>query len=489
MKTEGMIKANKEVNTNNPIAALRFTADPYAIEYDGTVYVYGTNDSEQMEDASQMGGIPKNDYTKITSLNCYSSKDMVNWTDEGVIRVAGENGPAKWATNCWAPAVTYKKINGMDKFFIYFADNGGGIGVIEGESPTGPWRDPIGKGLITKNTPTCSESEVPWLFDPAVLMDDDGQAYIYFGGVGDKEDREHPKCTRVAKLRDDMISLDGEPVIIDAPAPFEDSGINKINEKYYYSYCTNFSSGSERPTTGDLGIANIAYMVSKDPLGTSGWSEAKVVLNSPTSYYPDLPSNDNNNNHHCIFQRSNGKVYILYHTQKMAAEMGIIQGYRTTCIDEVTVHANGELSASMTREGITTEDTFDPYRTVAAGTFAWAKGVSAITGPEYLNHPVLSVSSKGDHVGLHNVDFGSDGAKTFMMKIASADETGTVKIYLDSMEETNLVGELDVTATGSVETYKDMRVNLIKPVTGTHRVFFVFDIKDIFVDTWTFHKN
>ena len=173
----------------------------------------------------------------------------------------------------------------------------------------------------------------------------------------------------------------------------------------------------------------------------------------------------------------------------MAAEMGIIQGYRTTCIDEVTVHANGELSASMTREGITTEDTFDPYRTVPAGTFAWAKGVSAVAGPECLNHPVLSVSSKGDHVGLHNVDFGSDGAKTFMMKIASADETGTVKIYLDSMEETNLVGELDVTATGSVETYKDMRVNLIKPVTGTHRVFFVFDIKDIFVDTWTFHKN
>ena len=231
-------------------------------------------------------------------------------------------------------------------------------------------------------------------------------------------------------------------------------------------------------------------MVSDDPLGASGWSDAKVVLKSPTSYF-DLPNNANNNNHHCIFQRSNGKTYIFYHTQKMAADMGITQGYRTTCIDEVTIDANGNLSAGMTMEGITTDETFDPYTTVEAETFAWAKGVSSIVGPtqEGRNNRVLSSIGVGDYVGLHNVDFGTDGAKSLTMNIASEGKTGKVKVYLDSMEDANLVGELDVTATGSAETYKDMSVNLSKTVTGTHKLFFVFDVKGILVDTWAFSKD
>ncbi len=61
------------------------------------------------------------------------------------------------------------------------------------------------------------------------------RVYLYFGGIGEAKDRDHPKCARVVKLGDDMISLKGDPVEIDAPAMFEDSGINKINGKYYYA--------------------------------------------------------------------------------------------------------------------------------------------------------------------------------------------------------------------------------------------------------------
>lgn len=214
-----------KTSVSNPIMTSRLTADPYAMEYNGRIYVYGTNDSQQYEKTPDAD----NNYSKINTINVYSSADMVNWTDHGAIPVAGSKGAAKWASNSWAPAACHKTINGKEKFFLYFADNGSGIGVLEADSPTGPWKDPIGKQLISRETPGCSGSEIGWLFDPAVLVDDDGTGYLYFGGIGDTTDKpedfiKNPKCGRVVKLADDMVSLAGDPVTIDAPYMFEDSG-------------------------------------------------------------------------------------------------------------------------------------------------------------------------------------------------------------------------------------------------------------------------
>lgn len=488
VNTDGLTEAMKETGSNNPIAAQRFMADPYAIEYNGRVYVYGTNDSQSMR-IGEDGKIPNNNYSNINTLNCYSSEDMVNWRDEGIIQVAGKKGPATWSKNSWAPAVCYKNIDGKDKFFIYFADNGSGIGVLEGDSPTGPWRDPIGKQLISRNTPNCGGSEVPWLFDPAVLVDDDGQGYLYFGGIGEATDREHPNCIRVVKLGDDMISLKEDPVVIDAPAPFEDSGINKFNGKYYYSYCTNWDGAKNRPTTNNLGVANIAYMVSDSPMGP--WSEAKVVLKNPTSYFSGLPSNDKNNNHHCMLQRGD-KIYMFYHSQKMAADMGITMGYRTTGVDLVTMDENGDLTSSMTTEGVSQVGTFNPYDLVEAETFAWSDGTSTIVGPEKndgRNNRVLSSIDKGDYVGLEGVDFGSDGAKSVMMSIASASGEkveGTISVYIDSMSSNKKIGEITVSAD---KDYQYMKTKLTKTVVGKHKVFFKFSVKGILVDTWMFSKE
>lgn len=483
--TDGLTEAAKEVGYNNPIAAQRFLADPYAIEYNGTVYVYGTNDSNQMR-IGEDGKIPANNgYEYINTLNCYSSKDMVNWTDEGIIPVAGKKGPASWAKNSWAPAVAYKNINGKDKFFIYFADNGSGIGVLEGDSPTGPFHDPIGKQLISRDTPNCSGSQVPWLFDPAVLVDDDGQGYLYFGGIGESEDREHPKCIRVVKLGDDMISLAGDPVEIDAPAPFEDSGINKIDGKYYYSYCTNFNVGT---TTKELGTASIAYMVSDSPMGP--WSEAKCVLKSPGTYFNKLPNNSLNNNHHCMLQRGD-KLYMFYHSQKTAADMGI-SGYRTTGVSLVEKDKDGNLTSKMDMEGVPGDKDFNPYDVVEAETFAWSEGTSTIVGPDQgntRNNRVLSSISKNDYVGLDRVAFGEDGAQSVMMRIASdsAEKAeGTIEIYIDSMKAAFKIGEVSVSADSD---FKYISAALTKKVTGTHKLFFKFNIKGILVDTWMFSKD
>ena len=86
--------------------------------------------------------------------------------------------------------------------------------------------------------------------------------------------------------------------------------------------------------------------------------------------------------------------------------------------------------------------------------------------------------------------FGADGAQSLTMSIANAGETGTVEVYIDDHTKTeNKVGELTVTPTGSDTTFADMSVNFAAPITGTHRLFFVFKAKGILVDTWRFSKE
>ena len=97
-----------KTSVSNPIMTSRLTADPYAMEYNGRIYVYGTNDSQQYEKTPDAD----NNYSKINTINVYSSADMVNWTDHGAIPVAGSKGAAKWASNSWAPAAFHNTING-----------------------------------------------------------------------------------------------------------------------------------------------------------------------------------------------------------------------------------------------------------------------------------------------------------------------------------------------------------------------------------------
>ena len=95
------------------------------------------------------------------------------------------------------------------------------------------------------------------------MVDDDGTGYLVFGGGVPEEKNENPGTARVVKLGDDMISISGTPQTIDVPYLFEDSGINKINGKYYYTYCSNWN------TTGNkygLDAASIQYMVSDNPM-------------------------------------------------------------------------------------------------------------------------------------------------------------------------------------------------------------------------------
>ena len=197
----------KNADQNNPLYTQRFGADPGVMEYDGRLYVYMTDDIIEYDSA---GKVKENSYSKIRTINCISSDDLVNWTDHGQIRVAGPDGIAWWAVNSWAPCAAHKTIDGQEKFFLYFCNGGNGIGVLVADSPTGPWRDERGSLLITRSVKNCAD--VTWLFDPAVMVDEDGTGYLAFGGGVPQGKQASPGTGRIVRLAEDMIHLDGDPV-------------------------------------------------------------------------------------------------------------------------------------------------------------------------------------------------------------------------------------------------------------------------------------
>ncbi|WP_242840965.1 endo-1,4-beta-xylanase [Butyrivibrio sp. AE3004] len=434
-------------NENNPVVSQNYGADPGVMVYDDTVYIYATNDSQEL------AGNNENTYGKIDTLNCYSSKDLVNWTDHGSFKIAGSSGAAKWARNSWAPCITSKKINGKDKFFLYFANNGSGIGVLTADSPTGPWKDPIGKALITGATPGCSG--VTWMFDPAVLVDSDGTGYLYFGGGIPNNQYAHPKTARVIKLGSDMISVSGSAATIDAPYLFEDSGINKIGNKYYYSYCSNWNC------SGGLNNAAIEYMTSNSPMGP--FTYQGEVMKNPGVFF----NGSTGNNHHQIFEFG-GQYYLAYHTRSVESKViGKSLGYRTTQIDKLSV-SNGKISSltpSMT--GVSQTSYVDPYSAVQAETMFTQCGIG-VSGNGDGTAWVDSISN-GDYTKVKGVNF-SKGLSSITVSVNSRG-TGTIQVR-EGSPSGNLLGTINLSNTNNKNTEF---TGSMKNVTGVKNICFVFN--------------
>ena len=112
--------AYKGEHTANPLSSNIFCADPTAIEYNGRLYVYGTNDQQVLEDhGTEM------DYGYIKSLVVFSTDDMVNWIYHGRIEV-GEIAP--WIYNSWAPSICSRvEDDGLTHFYLYFSNGGAGV--------------------------------------------------------------------------------------------------------------------------------------------------------------------------------------------------------------------------------------------------------------------------------------------------------------------------------------------------------------------------
>ncbi|WP_180270824.1 family 43 glycosylhydrolase [Sporanaerobium hydrogeniformans] len=452
----------KVLGYSNPLISHRLGADPYAITYNGRVYIYMSSD-EFMYDNT--GKIINNTFSNLNRVLIISSDDMVNWTDHGYVPVAGPNGVAKWAVGSWAPAAAHKKVDGQDKFFLYFANAAGGIGVLEGESPVGPWSDPLGKALITKATPGVADVE--WLFDPAVLVDDDGTGYLYFGGGIPSGKDANPETARVVRLTDNMLGLASEVVKISPPYLFEDSGIHKYNGKYYYSYCSNFAAGA-RPEGSPPG-GEIAYMVSDNPMGP--FTYVSSILKNPSVFF-----GVGGNNHHAIFE-FNGQWYIVYHAQTVSKELGVELGYRSPHINKLEYYSDGTIkNVAADMKGIAQLKSLNPYIRNEAETIAWNAGIETEickmpNGQIATNMNVTAINS-GDWIAVANAEFGVSGATSFEANIAST-QGGAIEIYLDQPFG-EPIGVLEVKSTGGEQEWQVMNCD-VEAVSGIHTIFFKFN--------------
>ena len=384
-----------------PVASHRYLADPASLVFKDRVYLYCSNDDESPVE----GGY------NIPDVVCVSSTDMKNWTDHGsVFRAAAET---KWAKKTWAPGA----IERDGKFYLYFGNGGGNIGVVVADNPLGPFKDVLGKPLIEHGTPGVQPAKNMWLFDPGVFIDDDGQAYLYFGGNGDDN-------VRVAKLKRDMVTIDGEILKLHAPNFFEASWVIKRNGIYYFAYSTTPKAGMR-----------IDYMTGDSP---TSFAYRGIVA--------DQPPLNNNNNHAAEFLFK-GRWYHAYHNRIVATQAKIPTGFRRNlAVEELDFEDDGSVrKVTYTTDGMTQRGYVDPYQLVEAETFAAQKGVETERCAE--GGMNLTDLQNGDWVRITGVDFGARGAKKFHARVASAGTGGVIELRLGGPEG-KLIGSCPVKPTG-----------------------------------------
>ncbi len=413
-----------------PIFSQRYTADPTAVEYNGRLYVYLSHDADLTAGQSTYN---------IPDITCISTDDLKNWTDHG--EVFNAKADSKWASVTWAPSIVYRN----NKFYLYYGNGGNGIGVAVSDSPTGPFKDPRSTALVTGSTPGVQPAKDMWLFDPGVFVDDDGQAYMYFGGNGESN-------IRVIKLGSDMISTVGSAMTMTAPRFFEAAWMHKYKGKYYFSYASDFSQGASK----------IEYMMSDSP--TSGFTYKGVIL-------PQPPDNYNNNNHAVTVQFKD-KWYVVYHNRNLGKQRGVETNYqRNAAIDEMFYNSDGTIKQVVpTVDGLKQLKYVDPYTKNSAVTMYKESGTETEECSEGARN--VSMIQNGDWIEIKGVDFGNGGATSFDARVASATQGGNIEIRLDSVTGT-LVGTCKVEGTSGWQTWTTKTCS-VSNVTGVHDVFFKF---------------
>jgi arabinoxylan arabinofuranohydrolase len=399
-----------------------FTADPNAVVYDDRVYVYVSHDVDGQT------GFDMVDYRGFTS------DDMVNWQDLGVL-IHVDSLP--WATNLYAPGACSKD----GKYYLYMPNSGSAIGVAVSDSPAGPFVDPIGGALVSKSFPNAN---VPWLFDPACFVDDDGQAYLYFGGGDDGGQN-----ARGVRLGDDMISLkDSEATTIETTAFFEASFVHKHEGTYFFSYSSDFST--------EHGAA-LEYLTSDSPL-TGFEYQGKFLPNSSI--------NRGNNNHGSIIDYQ-GKTYVFYHSRKLEQALGVDKvNNRSVAVQEISYGTGGTLnSVPMSSEDftITQLKCLDGFNEVQGETLAAESGIE-VEGKAGETVRVTEIGA-GDWVGYSQVDF-RDGATRLVLRVAAAQSGGSIDVSLDGCltgESGTTIGTCQVVGTGALETFAELVCTIDAP--------------------------
>ncbi len=418
----------------NPIVQTNFTTDPAPMVHNDTLYVYTGHD--------EAGA----DFFWMQEWRVYSTTDMVNWTDHGS-PLAIED--FEWADDrAWAPQC----IERDGKFYFYVPlhsklSNTMAIGVAVGDTPIGPFKDAIGRPLVDGS----------WDYiDPTVFIDDDGQAYLYWG---------NPEIYYV-KLNKDMVSFDGEVKKIEqtvegfgAPGPKERVKDAKYKDNYTEGPWFYKRGGKYYLVYAAGGVPeHIAYSMSNAPTGPWKYMGEIMPLCDTGSF-----------TNHAGVADYKGRSYFFYHTGKLPGGGGF---GRSIAVEEFKYNPDGTFPTIMpTDEGASAIGMFNPYRRNEAETMAWSEGV----GVEQNSRTGVYVSDihNGDFVCLRNVNFGSGGPKTFGASVASALRGGTLEVRLDKVDG-ELVASLNVPGTGGWEEWKYIETPTLTEIPGVHDIYFVF---------------
>lgn len=448
-------------NALNPIIQTKYTADPAPLVHNDTVFLYTSHDEDNAEGFQMQNWL------------LYTSTDMVNWMDHGQIASLYD---FKWAdkaitgwggfdNGAWAPQCIER--NG--KFYMYCPVQGRGIGVLVANNPYGPFTDPIGKPLIGDKYDSI---------DPTVLVDDDGQAYLYWG---------NPNLWYV-KLNKDMISFEGEPVkdasiakVKDQPDPFhyqEGPWAYKRNGKYYMSYASTCCP------------EGIGYAMSDSPIGP--WTyKGSIMDGDPRS----------SGNHPGIIDFK-GSTYVFgFNYAILKQTMARHYERRSVCVEKLTFNHDGtiqKLPFWTATSGAKQLGTVNPYERIEAETMTFSEGVKTLKLPVWERENIWNRGKKigeimfvtsihnGDYIQVQGVDF-AKGATSVEIRVASL-YGGKIEIRSDKLDG-QLLGTVNVATSGEGDLWKTISVPTVK-IKGVHDIFFVFKgDKDLFnFDWWRFKE-
>lgn len=287
---------------SNPIFRDRFTADPAPLVVGDRLFLYVGHDEAQRDEMFNM-----------REWLVYSTTDMKTWTAYPPIMKATD---FKWAKkDAWASQAIEK--NG--KFYFYAAvehDNthpGKAIGVAVSDSPTGPFVDARGSALITNEmTPKGPHS---WEdIDPTVFTDDDGTTWIAWGN----------RSCYIAKLKPNMIEIDG-PITEITPPHFEEGPwLHKRDGTYYLTYAS-----LDRSTQRD---EHVSYATA--PAITGPWTPRGLLTGSGKYSFTIHPG----------IVQFKGEWYIFLHNATLAVgdQSGAI-GRRAVTVERLRYSPDGAM--------------------------------------------------------------------------------------------------------------------------------------------------
>lgn len=419
----------------DPIIQTNYTADPSPIVLNDTIFLYTSHDED--------------DATGFKMLNwlLYTSTDMVNWTDHGVVASLQDFAWRKRDNGAWAQQVVTR--NG--KYYMYCPLHGNGIGVLVADSPYGPFKDPLGKPLVWQKEHWDD-------IDPTVFIDDDGQAYMYWG---------NPNLYMV-KLNEDMISYSGKIEKLQTPEHYQEGPwFYKREGKYYLAYASTCCP------------EGIGYAMSDKPTGP--WTFKGYIMR---------PTDRDRGNHPGITDYK-GKTYVFGQSYDLL-KLDTAQHFERRSVNaaEMKYNPDGTIQeVPYWKETILEQiEPLSPYRRVEAETMAWGKGLKTEKKAE--GGIYVTKIDDADTLVVRGVDFGKKGAKRFIASVASVLGDCSIEIHLDSSEGP-LVGTLNVEKTGGMNQYKEFACK-VKGAKGIHDLVFRFAGKaktDLFNwDYWKFDK-